>query len=131
MYRSLHRPFIALALVALWILPVAAILTLGLHVSLDHHASVDGDHGRSIAELVQAAVHGHHHDVVEAPTHEHPAIAGGTTLATRSGLSSQTNLYATATFLTEALTDGSWALARAARSRPPDLLFFTLCSLLL
>ena len=52
MYRSLYRPFIALALVAIWIFPVVGMVTLGLHMSVDHHVGVDEDHGRSIAELI-------------------------------------------------------------------------------
>lgn len=133
--RSLLSPLVALALMAVWISPGVNALALGLHVALDHHDHADGrtgeneEHDISLAEVAQAAVHGHHHSVVAASAHEHRATVHG---AGSAPCQSSTSLAIFPTIASaEALIEGSRAPARTVRRGPPDPLFTRHCSLLL
>jgi len=100
---------------------------MGLHVALDHQAHGEEDHELSLAELVRAALHGHHHDVTRTPDHEHQAVASE--IASASRLSTRLSAALPLATLVEKQPEIHRPPWR--QPGPPDPVFTKTCSLLI
>ena len=122
----LHR-LLCLAALVLWMAPSVAASSSALHVALDHHGAHGGEHAEAIADLVRAATHGHHHDLM-APEHEHEA-----SLRAPGPLPKPVACAAIAVSapLTVSVPGERSRLETGSRRGPPRALFTTHCSLLL
>lgn len=110
-----------LALVS-WIAPVAATLSVGLHLALHH------DHpGEHTAELALAAVHGHAHELAEAE-HEHEARLAG---APPGPLPPGPGVIAAGPEAVPLRSQATAAPSASAARPPPPELFTTHCAWLL
>jgi hypothetical protein len=124
MRAPIHR-LLSLAILLLWMAPGVGSLALAAHLLLDHHHEPGGAH-IELADLLEAASHGHHH-ADAASDHEHPVRADGSTAIHR--------LSATPAALPIRWTAPVHRPAAhregLRRPKPPELLFTLHCALLL
>lgn len=131
MWSPFHR-LVSVVILFGWLAPGVGALGIGMHLSSEHHGlhDLDGaEHQREIADLVRAAIHGHHHDFCTTPDHHHDARFDAQAPAFRPGLSVVAVLPSPLAFLA-ALAERSKP-ERSPRRGPPTPLFTANCSLLL
>lgn len=121
------RRLLPVVVLILWTAPGVAAFGVGLHLADHHHHH--HDHGPASAELLQVAVHGHHHGVGDAPDHRHdaaPAVVASF-LRPAPSVGAVPPLPSTA----PALLDARSRRDRARGTGPPAPLFRSHCALLL
>ncbi len=124
----LHR-LISAAILLGWLAPCVGALGVGLHLASEHHGGYGLEHEREIADLVEAATHGHHHDLETAPDHHHEARFDGQTPELRHALSVVAVLPGTPAISMTRV--GRSSDGRSRRRGSPTPLFTATCSLLL
>ena len=124
MLRAASHRVGALLIIALWAMPAASSLAVGLHVALDHHHHGE-ERGDETTDLL-AAVHGHRHPEV-VPDHEHSATSADASAVLRIVLEESPN--GSSSKLEARTTDTLRDVD--SRADPPERLFTTHCSLLL
>jgi len=112
-----------------WLAPGVSTLGFALHLDLAHRGA-DARHETELADLLRAAVHGHHHDFESDRDHDHPVRLSGQIPASRPDLGLTAPVLSA---LSSPTTDPAQVavLDRVLRRGPPRPLFTVHCMLLI
>lgn len=97
-----------------------------MHLTWSHHDHHENE--RALEALLQAAAHGHHHDLEATPEHDHSVTLGGDNSSIRKGSDAASTPAGTHRL---AHAYDRWSGCDASRRGPPRPLFTDHCSLLL